>query len=398
MADSHPAQAEPQARAFNLAPLLLAGAACTMAMMAFVALIGPISRVLGVAPWQAGASVTVAGVFWMALAPVWGRLSDRIGRRRVLLWCVGAFALTYAGLCIFLDAALALLPGATIAFIGMMIGRGLIGAFYAGVPPSAVALIADHVPQEKRTGMIASLGAANGVGMVIGPAAAALLAGYSLSLPLYATALLPALAFLLLWRALPNDTPRGDGAQTKARFADPRLLRPMATAFCAMFVVSSAQVVVGFFALDQLRLSAEQAANAAGLALTSVGVALIGSQMLVGKIGWSPRTFIRVGAAISAIGFGSVALANDVVGLCAAYFVAAAGMGWVFPSFSALAANSVEPHEQGAAAGAVAGAQGLGMVVGPFAGTLAYGLGPSSSYLLAAALLIICAAWPQRRA
>ncbi|NER62508.1 MFS transporter, partial [Pseudomonas sp. MAFF212428] len=53
---------------FDLRPLLVANMACTMAMMAFVSLIGPIARVLGLAAWQAGTAVTVAGVIWMLLA------------------------------------------------------------------------------------------------------------------------------------------------------------------------------------------------------------------------------------------------------------------------------------------------------------------------------------------
>ncbi len=391
-------QAAAQKASLNLTPLLIAGATCTMAMMAFVALIGPMARVLGMAPWQAGASVTAAGVLWMALAPFWGRLSDRIGRRRVLLIGVGGFAAAYAGLCIFLEVALVLLPGALIAFIGMLIGRAVIGAFYAAVPPAAFALIADHAPQEKRAGLMASFGAAQATGMVIGPAAAGLLAQWSLSLPLFVTALLPAAALALLWLTLPRHTkPPMNAAAPKLRLIDRRLLRPMATAFCAMFVVSGAQVVVGFFALDQLGLTPAEAARAAGLALTSVGVALVGSQMLVTRIKWSPRQFIRIGCAIAAIGFASVALTTSTAELCIAYFIAASGMGWVFPSFSALAANSVEPHEQGAAAGAVGGAQGLGMVLGPFLGTAIYALGPPAPYLLAGALLAVCAAWPRGR-
>lgn len=390
-------QAPPQKAALNLTPLLIAAAACTMAMMAFVALVGPIARVLGMAPWQAGASVTAAGVLWMALAPVWGRLSDRTGRRKVLLIGVGGFAAAYAGLCLFVEIALILLPGALIAFIGMLIGRAVIGAFYAAVPPASFALIADHAPQDKRAAMMARLGAAQASGMVIGPAAAGLLAQWSLSLPLFATALLPVAALALLWFALPRETPRrGVQDAPKLGLLDRRLLRPMATAFCAMFVVSSAQVVVGFFALDQLGLEPADAARAAGMALTSVGVALIGAQMLVTRIKWSPRQFIRIGCIIAAIGFSGVALTTNTMQLCIAYFIAATGMGWVFPSFSALAANMVEPHEQGAAAGAVGGAQGLGMVLGPFAGAAIYALGPAAPYLLAGLLLAVCGAWPSR--
>lgn len=123
---------------FNLRPLLLANMACTMAMMAFVSLIGPIARVLGLATWQAGAAVTVSGVIWMLLARPWGQASDRLGRRRVLLLGTGGFTLAYWALCVFIDASLQLLPSAMLAFIGLVLGRGLIGVFYAAIPVGAM--------------------------------------------------------------------------------------------------------------------------------------------------------------------------------------------------------------------------------------------------------------------
>ena len=63
-------------------------------------------------------------------------------------------------------------------------------------------------------------------------------------------------------------------------------------------------------------------------------------------------------------------------------------MGWVYPSMSALAANAVEPHEQGTAAGTITAMQGLGVVLGPIAGTLVYSMSVSAPYLMVAALLL----------
>ena len=83
------------APAFGLKPLLFANMACTMAMMAFVAVVGPVARALGLAPWQAGLSVTVSGALWMLLARVWGAASDRRGRRPVLLFGVGGVFVAY---------------------------------------------------------------------------------------------------------------------------------------------------------------------------------------------------------------------------------------------------------------------------------------------------------------
>ncbi|MGV3482751.1 MAG: hypothetical protein ACO1O3_22560, partial [Sphingobium sp.] len=61
--------------AFSMKPLMFESFVCSMAMMAFVALAGPIARVIGLAPWQVGAAMTVAGVAWMLMARVWGAAS-----------------------------------------------------------------------------------------------------------------------------------------------------------------------------------------------------------------------------------------------------------------------------------------------------------------------------------
>ena len=87
-------------------------------------------------------------------------------------------------------------------------------------------------------------------------------------------------------------------------------------------------------------------------------------------------------------------LVDSAWGLWLAFFVSAAGMGGIFPSFSALAANAVEASEQGATAGSIGAAQGLGTVIGPLAGTLIYAIEPRLPYLIAAVLLLLVAAWP----
>jgi MFS family permease len=383
-------------RPFNLRPLLLANMACTMAMMAFVSLIGPIARVLGLATWQAGAAVTVSGVIWMLLARPWGQASDRLGRRRVLLG-TGGFTLAYWALCVFIDASLQLLPSAMLAFIGLILGRGLIGVFYAAIPVGGYALVADNIEPEHRAKAMASLGAANACGLVLGPAIAALLARHSLSLPFYAMAVLPLLGFLLLLAKLPRQELHLKQPPKPVNLSDPRLRRPLVVAFVAMLCVSIAQITEGFFALDRLKMNPADAAQTAGIALTMVGLALICSQLVVRKLEWPPLRMIRIGAVVSALGFAGSMFADMAWILWLCFFVSAAGMGWIFPSFAALAANAVDASEQGATAGSVGAAQGLGVVVGPLAGTLIYAIEPRLPYLVAAALLLLIACWPAAR-
>ncbi|MBH1663915.1 MFS transporter [Stenotrophomonas maltophilia] len=376
----------------GLPALVLAALIGTMAMMSFVAVIGPVVRLLGLSEWHAGLAGTAAGVLWMLAARRWGQLSDRIGRKRVLLLAMGAYTGVYLALAMFIDVALQVTPPVVVSVLVLVGARGRIGLFYAAVPPPAAALIADLAPAGQRTQFLARLGSANALGMVLGPAAAGWLAYTHLSLALYVAALLPLLALALLAWRLPSTAPAAAASsarRTPLRRLDRRLRLPQLAAFLAMVSVTIAQVTVGFFAIDRLGLAAAEGARMAGIALTAVGVGLILAQALVMKLEVPPRRGIVLGALIAGSGCASVAAVQQSWQLPAAYALAAFGMGFVFPSFQALAADAVQAHEQGAAAGTVAAAQGLGMVVGPMLGPLLYRGGPSLPYLLVGVLLLL---------
>ncbi|KAF1016851.1 MAG: Tetracycline resistance protein, class C [Stenotrophomonas maltophilia] len=376
----------------SLPALVFAALVGTMAMMAFVAVIGPVVRVLGMAEWHAGLSVTAAGVLWMLAARPRGALSDRIGRKRVLMVAMAAYALIYIAMAVFVDVALATLPPVWLCVVVLVGARALVGLFYVAVPPTAAALVADQAPPGQRAGVMAELGSANAVGMVIGPAAAGWLAWRDLSLALYAAAALPLLALAVVaWRLPPTPPVASAQGAPHARLGwfDPRLRLPLVAVFTAMVSVTIAQVTVGFFAIDRLQLAPTDGARVAGLALTTVGVGLIVAQVLVMKgEGIRPARWIAAGALVSALGFSAVAWVQQPWQLLTAYAVAAFGMGFVFPNFQALAADSVQAHEQGAAAGTVAAVQGMGMVVGPMLGTVLYRAGMSLPYLLVGVLLL----------
>lgn len=396
-----PAIAPPSAAtpSFNLTPLLITAGVGSMAMMAFVAVVGPMARLLGLQPWHVGAAVTAAGVAWMLMARFWGARSDEIGRRKVLLIALAGFAVSYAVLGLFMSAALALVPAAVISLLGMTVARTAAGAFYAAVPPICAAVVADHTPPDQRARAMGAVGAASALGMVAGPGAAGLLAGWSLSASLIIISALPVLAFVVIWRFLPADAPHEVRKRSVLKLSDLRIRRAVVTAFFAMCGVVICQVVVGFLALDRFGLSPNAAARTAGIALAVVGVVLFTAQMVLRRLSWTPSRFIRIGGTVAATGFVGAAFAGTPVQLWIAYGVIAAGMGWVYPSQSALAANAVEAHEQGAAAGAVGAAQGLGAVLGPLAGTLAYQVAFGAPYALSAAMILIAALWPvgQRR-
>ncbi|HBO2653455.1 TPA: MFS transporter, partial [Pseudomonas aeruginosa] len=198
----------PSANTLDLRPLMFETFVCTLAVMSFVALVGPLARKLGLAPWQAGVAVTVGGIAWMLAARPWGIASDRHGRRRILLGGLAGFALSYGSLCLFIVLALHWTLPTLFAFAGIVLLRGLAGGFYAAVPACTAALVADHVEAQRRAAALAGLGAASAIGMVIGPGLAGLLATHGLVLPLLVTGALPLVALLALWRWLPREERR----------------------------------------------------------------------------------------------------------------------------------------------------------------------------------------------
>ncbi|HIE1794044.1 MFS transporter [Pseudomonas aeruginosa] len=366
----------PSANTLDLRPLMFETFVCTLAVMSFVALVGPLAHKLGLAPWQAGAAVTVGGIAWMLAARPWGIASDRHGRRRILLGGLAGFALSYGSLCLFIVLALHWTLPTLLAFAGIVLLRGLAGGFYAAA--------------------LAGLGAASAIGMVIGPGLAGLLATHGLVLPLLVTGALPLVALLALWRWLPREERRQPNRGAALAIGDRRLRRPLAVGFVAMFSVTVAQITVGFFALDRLRLDSADAARVAGIALTAVGVALILAQLLVRRLDWPPPRLIRVGGLVAAIGFAAVCFADSPPLLWLAFFVAAAGMGWVFPAVSVLNANAVRAEEQGAAAGTLVAVHGFGLISGPLLGTLLHQFDSRAPYALVGLLLALAAFWPSQ--
>ena len=363
--------------------LMLAALTGTMAMMAFVAIVGPLVRRLDLPEWVAGLSVTTGGVLWMLLARWWGGVGDKRGRKPVLVVGFAAFALVYLALAYGIDLALRRDITAAAALVLLVVARGLVGAFYAAVPPTAAALIADTTRPAARPAAMAKLGSANALGLVLGPAAAGWLAGRDLALALYFAALLPLLALVVVALGLPSGAPaaaRPPGAPPM-KLLDRRLRVAALTAFAAMGSVAIAQVLVGFFAIDRLNLSVVEGARVAGSSLAAVGCSLMVAQQLVMRLKHVPMgRWIGVGALIAGLGFFGVTLVTTQWQMLLSYAVMSFGMGMIFPNFQALAANAVLPHEQGAAAGTLSAAQGLGMVLAPLIGTVLYRVAPALPY------------------
>lgn len=375
---------------FSLAPILWFNFLSLMSMMAILPVIGPIVRELGLSEWHAGIIVSISGIFWMLFARFWGGRSDRAGRRPILLITSIGFMVSYFALSIFIDMATEK-TWSLLVVVGMFVlTRAVMGLFFAGIPPVCAAYVADVTPRENRTAGMALLGASTGLAMIVGPSMAGILAKQNLVLPLYIAASVPILCILTVLFFMPKIGHRASTKHNPVKLTDKRLRLPVLAALFASSCIYTSQICIGFYILDILHLSPKMAAQTSGYAMGVVGISLIFIQISISKLPRiAPLTWLKLGAVVAAIGFATVVLINTEAGLLVGYAIEALGLGAIFPSMQSIASQSVGEYEQGVAAGSIATAQGLAMVLAPMVSTVAYELNPLLPYSLNVVSLLV---------
>lgn len=262
-------------------------------------------------------SVAVAGVYFLAYGftqPLWGMLSDRYGRLRVM-----RLALLGAGLA---GAASALAPG-----LGWLILlRGLAGALFGGIIPTAITFIGDTVPGRHRQSALADNMAATAVGTALATAVAGVVGSTLGWRVMFALPVLLAVACLLALRPLVE--PERGAAQAWWRSFAQTLSHGWMLAIIALAFVEGA-VVLGLLTLLAPALQ-DQGLDAAtaGLAVAAYGAATLMASRLVKPLArrWPAHRLIALGGLGMVAGYAAVALQVSI----GTVVFAAAGLGWTW--------------------------------------------------------------------
>jgi MFS transporter, DHA1 family, tetracycline resistance protein len=342
-------------------------------------------------------AATVTGIFgfaWasmqFAFSPVLGALSDRFGRRPVILISNFGLGLDYV--------LMALAPSLGWLFCGRVIS-GITAASFS----TATAYIADVSPPEKRAGQFGMLGAAFGIGFVLGPALGGLLGGIGLRLPFWAAAGLSLANAAYGLFILPESLPRERRVKVGFRTANPlgglSLLRSHTalwglTAATALYYLAHESLPSVFVLYTTRRYG--WGARETGLALAAVGLttALVSAAVVgpaVRRLG--ERRSLLLGLFFGAVGMALYGLAPDSLWFAVGIPIFAL-MGIVGPSLQALVTRKVGGSEQGRLQGALSSLRGVMGMVGPLLFTQTFALGlkgahlPGLPYLLAALLLL----------
>ncbi|MED1724603.1 MFS transporter [Brevibacillus parabrevis] len=349
----------------------------------FVAMVGlmiiapvmpPLIRELGLSETHSGLIISLGSVAMAIMAPVWGKRSDTKGRKPVILIGFLGMFVAYVLFTLTMYAGLAkLISGGMLVFL-LILARAMVGMFIPAVPSSAQAYMADVTEEKDRSSGMALIGAANGMGLVLGPAIAGVFALIGLIWPLYIGALLPMIAFIVVLLLIPPHKPVV--ATTKPPKLNPLqkglrlyLFAGMAT----MLSIVTLQVVGGFYFQDQLLLTTTDTARMLSMGMMLSGVAMIitqGVQMKNPK--WQPRSLILVGSLLVLGGVALFLLFIHAVGFYIAFFLFGVGTGLMMPGFMAGASLSVLREQQGGVAGLVGAVQGISAVIAPILSTSLY--------------------------
>lgn len=339
--------------------------------------------------------------------PFWGRLSDRIGRKPVLLMTLVANAVGYL--------ALAFVPNVWLAIaVRLFTGLG------AGNISTVQGYVADVTPPAQRAGRMGLIGAAFGLGFIVGPGLGGLLVqpqlgrlGYQL--PIFTAAGLAALAAVGVVLFLRESRAKADPAAARPPFLaglrdardNPVISRVLLVTLVYMAGFSAMESVFGLWTEDRYGWGARevglsfmivgivsalnQGIFAGRLArrfgearVLAVGMLLFGASLVLQVIAppqWFPALELDLGVASIPVVQGWIVPLTMVVGAC--------GMSLAMPNISAIISRSTSPDRQGAMLGLNMASGSIARIFGPMAaGALFSGLGHDWPYLIGAALTV----------
>lgn len=350
-----------------------------MGMSVILPILAPLIRALGLSESQGGWMVSIGSIVMAASGALWGALSDRLGRKAVLL---AGFSGLFAGYIVYTLIVANGLNGALSGmalFAALLAGRSLIGAFLAAVPSAAQALMADTTSAEDRSSGMSIISAASGVGLVAGPAFGGVLALNGLIWPLVLTTCICGVGGLLVWSAVPRTPPRlrQKGGPALNLMQD-GLWRWLLAAVITMTAIVTVQISASFYFQDTLALSTEATGPALAIGFTLVGVALIITQIVQMRLlRWPPRRMLVTGALLWIAAILVMLNGHSPAAFYAAFAMAGAGAGLLIPGYNSGVSLAVSAEHQGAAAGTIAMTQALGAIIAPLGSTLLYEQNPA---------------------
>jgi len=343
-----------------------------------VPILGRYAERFGASGLEVGLLFASFSLAQLVCAPLLGRLSDRIGRKPVIMisllgTAVGSFVTGAAG-----------------ALWVLFLGRILDGASGASVAVAQGA-VTDLAPPSERPRLLGLLGAAFGVGFVVGPALGGLASLGGEHIPFFVAGTVALINAIVAWRRLPETRPADvrQAAREAAKNdteAKVRLWGLAVTGFTAIVAFSGFEATFSLLAGDRFRLTE----GGVAAIFVGIGVVLVGVQgglirPINAKLG--TQRSLQTGLVLNSAGLIVLSAAENWPLLIVALALLTVGQGLVTPNLSSLVSGRVPDHRRGEALGFQQGVNAIGRVAGPaLAGVLYDHVSIGSPYLVGGAL------------
>lgn len=352
-----------------------------------------IARDYGASAFMLGMMTAGYSIVQFLFAPWWGQLSDRIGRKPVLMIGITGLALSF------------LFMGIAHSFVGLFVGRVFGGLLGSATLPAAQALAAELSGTSSRAKAMGLMGAAFGTGFIVGPLLGGALAPLGVAVPFFASAALGLGTVVLSWAVL--QEPDAESRNALAGAAKKQaMLKNMASAlsgpgtpyyllaFVIMFGQSSLMTALAFYLTDRFGVGASIVgvvfALNGGFGALIQGVAI---ERITNRLGEYPTILLGLGVGIAGY---SLLVVSPVIGVAmTASILTAVSMSLSRPSATSLL-SQVTPLPQGITMGLQGSFDSLGRVVGPLWAGFAYDHMQSLPFVCAAVSFV--AMWAYLRA
>jgi DHA1 family tetracycline resistance protein-like MFS transporter len=311
-------------------------------------------------PSELGLLVGVFSLVQLFSAPLFGMLSDRIGRKPVLLVSVIGTAVGFF-----------IIGKAETAWM-LFLGRIIDGASGGNIA-TAQACIADVTTPDKRSKAMGMIGAAFGLGFIMGPALGGILATYSASTPFYFAGVLSVLNALLIWKVLPETYTAEKRAHSSERVSLGEVFKGGRGGFITLLVGASLLSTTGFafihvlFALfcgDQFHWGIRETSSA--FAYVGVLAVLVQGGLLRRLLNRNiEKQLATIGALLLAISLAWLPRVHSVGAFLGSCALMALGNGLLTPTLTGMASRCVSGSAQGRLMGLMASAGSLGRFLGP---------------------------------
>jgi len=357
------------------------------------AILPSLVRRLHLSEFQGSLPFVMSATIWLFSSGFWGRQSDRLGRKPVILLGLAAFGVSFGSFAAVSDLGLHGILSIAAAYPLMIATRALYGIFGSGASPAAQAYVADRTTREERTSGVATLSAAFGLGITIGPGIGSALVVFGLFAPFYFVALVAFASAAAIWYLLPEHSkPHVRAERAAALKWHDRRIWPFIVFGIGISTAGAVPIqTIGYLFIDVLHYSPKEAPQYTGIGLVAGAVAALFAQLVVvQRFNLSARTLMRWGCLVCIGSFALFSIGRQFGPLVFALMINGLGFGMVRPGYAAAASLAVDPHEQGAIAGLTGATAGAGFIAGPMIATALYHIHPSAPYLFGGGLMLVC--------